>query len=361
MTALRGAVAIGQLQVEGAADGSDWQRWEHDGRATRSQPTDFATRFSEHFAQLAESGIAECRFTLDWARIVPRAGRPDGGALEHVEAIVEAATAAGLGVWVGLHDVSLPGWFVDEGGFADDKARGRFWPAYVDAVAETVGDAVAGWFPTIAPFTFARRGYLIGDRPPGRRDPETHANVVRGVWLAWRDAWRVLRGGPPVATALDLAPVYRADNTVIAQQAARRFDDGTFGVAVSALRDGLLRVPGLAELEVPDLQNAFDVAGLTYAGAVALDGEEALSPYPPAARQPWLEGLGIVVRRLAEELPDRPMVVAGLPVPSDADERAEMLPAAVAVLDDARADGVDVTMLVIDAGTAYADVVWPTT
>jgi beta-glucosidase len=357
MTALRG-VAIGQRQVEGAAEGSDWLRWEREGRVAGSSPTDFAVRGEEHFAQLAENRVEVCRFTLDWARVVPRAGRPDGDALEHLESVVEAATAAGVALWLGLHDESLPGWFLDEGGFADDKARGRFWPAYVDAVAETVGDRVAGWFPLVSPFTYARRGYLFGDRPPGAHDPETHANVVRGLWLAWRDAWRVLRGGPPVATALDLAPVYRGDTTVIARQAARRFDDGTFGVAVSALRDGLLRVPGLAEVEVGDLQNAFDVAGITYSGAVALDGQGTLTPYPPDARQPWLEGLGIVVRRLAEELPDRPIVVAGLPAPNDAEERAEMLPQAVSVLDDARADGVDVSMLIVDVGPAYADVVW---
>jgi beta-glucosidase len=358
MTALRGGVAIGQLRVEGAAEGSDWLRWERDGRVPQSPPTDFAAHFEEHFVRLAENGIEACRFTLDWARVIPRAGRPDGDEMEHLEAVVEAATAAGVGLWLGLHDLSLPGWFLDEGGFADDRARGRFWPAFVDAVAERVGDRVAGWFPLISPFTYARRGYLVGDRPPGAHDPETHANVVRGLWLAWRDAWRVLQGGPPVATALDLAPVYRGDNTVTARQAARRFDDGTFGVAVSALRDGLLRVPGLAEEEVGDLQNAFDVAGLTYAGAVALDTDGALSPYPPEARQPWLEGLGIVLRRLAEELPDRPIVVAGLPTPSDSAERAEMLPQARGVLDEARADGVDVSMLVIDVGNAYADVVW---
>jgi beta-glucosidase len=217
---------------------------------------------------------------------------------------------------------------------------------------------VAGWFPIISPFSYARLGYLTGERPPGYHDPETHAKVVSGLWLAWRDAWRILRGGPPVATALDLAPVYVADTTVVARQAARRYDDATFAVAVSALRDGLLRVPGRAETEVPDLQNAFDVAGLTYAGAVAVDGDERFSSYPRDATQPWLEGLGIVVRRVAEELPGRPLAIAGLPAPSDADERVEFVAAAAAQLDDARADGVDVSLLVLDTASAYAEVSW---
>jgi hypothetical protein len=117
-------------------------------------------------------------------------------------------------------------------------------------------------------------------------------------------------------------------------------------------------VPGLAEEEVPDLQNALDVAGLTYSGSVALDGDDTITPYPPGVPQPWLEGLGIVIRRLAEELPDRPVAVAGLPVPRDVKERAEMVPTARAVLDEARADGIDVSMLIIDAGSAYADVEW---
>jgi beta-glucosidase len=355
MTAVRGGVAIGQRVVEGAAEGGDWLRWEREGRVPVTPPNDFATRFPEHFARLAENGVAVCRFTVEWARLMPRANRLDGDEREHLEAIVDAASAAGIELWLGLHDSSLPGWFLDEGGFADDRARGRFWPAYVDAVAETVGDRVAGWFPLISPFTYARRGYLFGDRPPGAHDPETHASVVRGLWLAWRDAWRILRGGPPVSTALDLAPVYLSDNTVTARQAARDFDDGTFGVAVNAVRDGLLRVPGLAEHEVGDLQNALDIAGLTYAAAIALDGEGVMSTYPPGVPQPWLEGLGIVIRRLAEDLPDRPLVVAGLPAPSDPAPRAEMVPQAVATVEEARTDGVDVSLLVIDVGAGYLD------
>ena len=38
--------------------------------------------------------------------------------------------------------------------------------------------------------------------------------------------------------------------------------------------------------------------------------------------------------------------------------RAEMLPQAISVLDEARADGIDVSTLVVDVGAAYADVVW---
>lgn len=359
MSALRGGLAVTQRRVEGPGAGSDWARWQRDGRLPSVVPNDFAHAYVEHFARLVENGFAACRFTLDWATIVPSTNRPDRDALEHVEAIVDAARAAGLEMWLGLHDAALPGWFVDEGAFVDDKARGRYWPAYVDLVAQTVGDRVTGWFPVIEPFGTARRGYLTGERPPGRADAETHAKAVRGIWLAWRDAWRLLRGGPPVATALDLAPVYRADNTLPTQQAAHELDEGTFGVTFHALRDGLLRVPGLAEAEVEDLRDSCDVIGLVYRGAVTVDGEGTTAPYPADARQPWIEGLTLALRRVADELPGRHYAIAALPITGDAARRGEVVDSARATLEEARADGIDVSLLVLDVGVDYADCVWP--
>ena len=63
MNDLRGGVAISQLQVEGAADGSDWLRWEREGRVPSSMPTDFAVRFEEHdgFVEV-HARSALCRF-----------------------------------------------------------------------------------------------------------------------------------------------------------------------------------------------------------------------------------------------------------------------------------------------------------
>jgi beta-glucosidase len=152
-----------------------------------------------------------------------------------------------------------------------------------------------------------------------------------------------------VCTVLNLSPVHAADHTIPSRRWASLTDDVLWGVGIRAIRDGVLAVPGLAEEEVPDLQGSADLIGFSYYSALAVDGNGDFVPYPPGARvgpmgyAPWSEGLGITVRRLAEELPGRPLVVAehGVGTADDA-WRAEVLGESLDVLAECIADGADV-------------------
>jgi beta-glucosidase len=71
--------------------------------------------------------------------------------------------------------------------------------------------------------------------------------------------------------------------------------------------------------------------------------------YPPGARvgpmgyAPWSEGLGIVLRRLHDELPGRPLLICEHGIGTDDDEwRCDVLRESLAIVDEARKDGVDV-------------------
>jgi beta-glucosidase len=341
--------ATSSTQVEGAAPGTDWLRWEQQGQAPRSgDGNGFATRSREDLSLLAGLGLTHVRLGIEWARVEPAPGRVDGSAVEHYRAVLQTASDLGLRVWAALQHVTLPGWFVDEGGFADDRAR-YLWARHVDRTAELFGDLVAGWKPIVEPTAWATLGFLRGSHPPGRQDPGAFADALRGVWLAWRDAWRLLRGGPPVCTVWNLAPVYAADHTVTARRWAALADDVLWGVAVRAMRDGVLAVPGRAEEEVPDLQGSADLVGFSYESALGVDATGAFVPYPAGARvgplgdAPWSEGLAITVRRLAEELPGRPLVVAAHGVGTTDDAwRAELLASSLDLLAACSHDGADV-------------------
>jgi beta-glucosidase len=341
--------AASSTPSEGAAPGTDWLRWEALGRAPHSgSGNGFSTRYREDFGLLAGLGLAHHRLGLDWARIEPAEGRVDGAAVEHYRSVLRAGRDAGLQLWAVLHHVTLPGWFVDAGGFGDDGAR-YLWARHVDRAADLFGDLVAGWTPIEEPSAYATGGFLQGTHPPGRHDPASFATALRGTWLAWRDAWRLLRGGPPVCTAWNLSPVHAADRTVPSRRWAALADEVLWGVAVRAIRDGVLAIPGRAEEEVPDLQGSADLVGVSYLSAVGVDAAGGFVPYPPGARvgplghAPWSEGLGITVRRLAEELPGRPLVVAahGIATTDDA-WRAEVLTGSLAVLAECIRDGADV-------------------
>jgi beta-glucosidase len=227
------------------------------------------------------------------------------------------------------------------------------WHRHVDWVAETFGDLVFAWVPVDEPTAFARAGYRLGRRPPGVTDAAQFAEALEATHLANHEAWRLLRGGEqPVAAIHDLRPFYadvHTDNPherTAAEDRARRFDE-TMWCWTRARRDGVLQVPGRGPVERDDLAGAFDLIGFTYESAqtVFADGT---GPYPgdarvgPLGNAPWPEGLGLVLRRLADELPGCPLVV-GCGFATDDDEwRTSLLRDSLAQLELALDDGLDV-------------------
>jgi hypothetical protein len=212
-------------------------------------------RAVEDVALFAELGATRVQLGLSWPALQPRAGGLDGDAVERYLAIAQAARGAGVELHLCLLDRGVPHWFDDEGGFADDRQAGHWWPRYVEACAEAFGDVVAGWVPIEHPLAIANR--LFPD------DPRRHGDVVANLVVAWRDAWRVLRGGDPVVTtAFGVETVRPADDSVPAAQTARRWDQLRWGVWLEGLRDGVSRIPGRADREIADLQGACDVLGI---------------------------------------------------------------------------------------------------
>ena len=354
--------AASSTQTEGASPLSTWAAFEKAQRVPRSgNGNGFATRYREDFAQLAALGLDHHRLSLDWSRLEPRPGHHDRGAVEHYREILRSGRDAGLSIWVCLHHFTLPGWFADdEGGFLDPRARKYFWTRHVDWVAETFGDLTFGWKPINEPVAYAFGGWLAGTIPPAENDFGRFALALESTLLANHDAWRQLRSGDqPVATIHNLSPVRPATRStddrerVAANDMAALFDQVIWTSWIRMLRDGVLAVPGRAEIEIEEAADSFDLIGFSYYGALSVYADLTTGPYPadvspgPVGFAAWPEGLGLTLRRLADELPGRPLLIAecGLGLPADDDDdrqRVEYLDECLEVTADALADGVDV-------------------
>lgn len=251
-------------------------------------------RFDDDVADAAEHGLQVLRFDIAWYDAQPREASWNGDVFERTHMAIATAHDAGLEAWLRLLQPQIPHWFDDEGGFADANAAARAWPRWVDRVAEELGDEVDGWVPFETPYALARR--------VAAAEPRRVAECVDTLVVAWRDAWRLLRGGPPVATSLDVAVVEPRDGSPEAAEAARREDQLRTGVWMRALTTGEVVVPGRADRTLDDLAGGCDIVGI----AARTQTERLLY-------------------RVAEQVPDTPLAVTFKPTATTDAQRSEEL------------------------------------
>ncbi len=308
-----------------------------------SQGNGFHTRFAEDLAQLAQAGCTLVRLEFDWSRLQPVPGALDPDWVEWYGRVLDSAHDIGIDVWAALAEPTggIPRWFDDEGSFADDRTARRWWPRYVERVAETFGDRVEGWFPLIDP---------VGTADRWSHDTRLHESALINLAVAWRDAWRILRGGPPVAGAVSLSLVRPSGPGVPAAQAARIQDHLRWTMWLRAWRDGVLSLPNGNEPSIADLGGSLDVLGLCTTTDL---GSGVLTDH---ALNQWRERLGDMVRRVADHGPTRPLTLAGLQVRwPHASERTRLVEATVEAIVWARDDGVDIVDVMVDPAVGERD------
>ncbi|MFZ4721152.1 MAG: family 1 glycosylhydrolase [Ilumatobacteraceae bacterium] len=277
-------------------------------------------RLGEDLELAAELGLQMVRIDVPWALAQPREHGYDGDVFESLVVAAQAARAAGVDPWFRLLQPAVPLWFDDEGGFTDDRTAATFWPRWVELVADRLGHVAAGWVPLEAPYGIANR--LMPD------DARRHGEVFHSLVVAWRDAWRILRGGQPVATSLDVAIERPQDDTPPEREEARRREQLRWGVWFQGFADGIVRIPGRADRELADLQGAVDVIGL----ALRADVETC-------------------VYRTAEQGLDRPLALTYKPTGDTDGERATRMTAMWREVDRAT----DQIPMAYVAATPFAD------
>ena len=293
----------------------------------------FVRHFDEILEGRAAEGITQLRLGFDWSRLQPRAGDLDGSWTEWYLDVIAAADRHGIGVWASLLERTVPHWFDDERGFSDPKTAGRHWPRFVESCADAFGDRLAGWFPIDDPIGFAARTEPL--------DVVRHGELVDTMVVAWRDAWRILHGGPPVAGSFGVRVVRPVDASIPAAEAARREDHLRFTTFLRGVRDGTVVIPGRADRELADLAGAIDIVGITLRTDLADDA----SVNDDSLRR-WQERATTLVHRTMDTGPDKPMTITYHPSRRNVSEtdgdRAVFVESFERAVTGCVADGIDI-------------------
>ncbi len=337
-------------QTDGAAPASDWWDWERAGHAPISgEGNGFATRYAEDFRALADLGLTQHRLSIEWARLEPEEGQRDAGAIAHARDVLQAARDNGVTPWVCLHHFTLPRWFAQRGGFLVEANRTTHWRRHVEFMAETFGDLVGGWKPVNETNYYAGAAYGGRGWPPGHTDREERALAAEQIQLATAEAAALLRGtGAPVASVFGLSCEVALDDDEATAKVVRSLQAVNWDAGIGLYRDGVLRTPGRAPIERPDLAGCYDLFGFSYYATIGVAHGQVVrypvgAPESPLGYGIWADGLGLVLDRLHEELPGTPLLVDeyGLGTADDA-ERVAYLEDGLRVVHDAIGRGIDV-------------------
>ena len=350
-------------QVEGDNSNSDWWEWELRPGTPCKEPSgaaiDHYNRYGRDVALLAKMGFNTYRFSLEWARIEPSEGVFDEAQLEHYRAVVAAVRKNKLIPMVTLNHFTLPIWVAQKGGWLADATPALF-ERYVRRVVEALGETV-DWYCTInEPSVVAFGGYMgaLGF-PPGTRGMTNWKRSAQGLidgHRRARAAVKDLRPGAQVGMTHSMQEWESNAGARAAVAYARRMGEDIYLEA--SKEDDFVGVQTYtrARLEMPRpfgwVTNAVLAIGplerrvVAHLVAQQTGGNPTVDPRKGIRRTQMgyefrPQALAATVRRVAEVLPGKPIVVTehGIATADDA-ERIEFITGGLAALHPVLREGI---------------------
>ena len=215
--------ATASFQVEGAAneDGrgeSVWDRFCATPGKVRNGDTgtiacDFYHRYRDDIALMRELGLGAFRFSIAWPRVLPEGrGKVNEKGLDFYDRLADELLGNGITPFVTLFHWDTPQALEDRGGWPA-RATVEAYCAYVEAVADRLGDRVKHWITHNEPWVVAWVGHGWGHHAPGRTSDADALATAHHLLLSHGRAVQILRERAPgseVGITLNLDHVYAA-------------------------------------------------------------------------------------------------------------------------------------------------------
>ncbi|MBI4872485.1 MAG: glycoside hydrolase family 1 protein, partial [Candidatus Riflebacteria bacterium] len=181
-------------QVEGNNTNSDWWAWEQvPGHIRNNDRSGLADNhyqlFGQDLALARQMRHNAYRFSVEWARLEPEAGRFDARELAHYRAVLEACKSNGLAPVVTLFHFTLPQWLAQRGGWANPETVQAF-ERFAAHVGAGLGDLTDYWCTLNEPVVYLGAGYGRGVFPPQHANwgeaRKTMTNLAKGHVAAFQ-------------------------------------------------------------------------------------------------------------------------------------------------------------------------------
>jgi beta-glucosidase len=205
----RWGTATAAHQIEGGNTNNDWWEFEHAPGTVCAEPSgdacDSWDRWAEDADLVADLGLDNYRFSVEWSRIEPAQGEFSRAALDHYRRVCAGLLEREIDPIVTFHHFTTPSWLAAQGGWESGAAIERFG-RFCTVVAEALGDVMARACTINEPNIVATMGWHAGMFPPGKTDKALARTVAGHFVEAHRLAVEAIRAAAPgVPVGLTLA------------------------------------------------------------------------------------------------------------------------------------------------------------
>ncbi|MFH2132018.1 MAG: glycoside hydrolase family 1 protein [bacterium] len=192
-------------QVEGGCRNNNWAEWEQsvDEKGaprvrhgeTAGEACDHWNRYEADIMLMKALGLRSYRFSVEWSKIEPEAGRFDQAILDHYADVITALKKADIEPMITLYHFTHPIWFRKLGGFETIENLDYF-VRFCEHVFTAFGDRVTKWCTINEIEVEATQGYFSGVWPPGRKDPAMVGVVMKNLLEAHVRVYAALKKLP---------------------------------------------------------------------------------------------------------------------------------------------------------------------
>lgn len=263
----------------------------------RNQKTGFDTLMGQDMAMAQGMGLNAFRFSIEWARLFPRAGMtsPDPQGIAYYKRLLAEMKQRGIAPFATLFHFSSPAWFFE----ADASGKRGWeradamthWQQFVTAVADNFVPDVEQWCTLNEPMVYVYNGYMEGVFPPLERrgDVVLAAPVIESLLRAHVIGYQTLHKVADAKKATvnvgftkhtrsfeplrNWAPLDR-----LTAQAVDQAFNWDFNDAVASGRLKLTNTP--IDKEIEGLKGSQDYVGINYYGRFYIKSD-ILNPTKP--------------------------------------------------------------------------------
>jgi beta-glucosidase len=159
-------------QIEGNNSNTDWWQWEKQGKTKEKSGAacDSWNRWKEDHGLLSQLGVNAYRLSLEWSRIEPEEGKFSEEAINHYREVLADLKNRNIKTVVTLWHYTLPLWFAENYNW-NKRVSIKYFTRYCKKVVEELGSDIDLLVTMNEPRLVLNRGYLLGNRPPAKRNP----------------------------------------------------------------------------------------------------------------------------------------------------------------------------------------------